>query len=282
MCWGLTIQTRSENRNRLDRVSLQHRPWRECAIGDGIFDKGPTMKRFLHHALAASLAAAPASLAALAAAIVLAPAPAHAGCTDYPGPGVNWSNCRKRNVVLSGSDFTGANFKDIDILGSDLRNGKFDKVNFSRALMNRVNMSGSSAQGADFRKVESARTVFRKTGLQNANFEKSVMFRTDMTGADLSGANINKAEFSRAVLADANLENAMLSFANLARADFRGANMDGVDLNSSWTYLSRFDGVDLSGVKNLSQAQIDIACGNADTKLPDGLESPNPWPCDFD
>ena len=65
-------------------------------------------------------------------------------------------------------------------------------------------------------------------------------------GADLSGAD----------LSDANLSGANLSGANLSDANLSGANLSGANL---------------TGAKNLTQEQLDKACGNADTKLPEGL-----------
>jgi hypothetical protein len=41
----------------------------------------------------------------------------------------------------------------------------------------------------------------------------------------------------------------------------------------------RIEGVDLSGVADLTQSQLGIACGDDVTKLPDGLERPEEWPC---
>jgi len=59
---------------------------------------------------------------------------------------------------------------------------------------------------------------------------------TDLTGINLHGAN---------------LKGALLAKTNLNGADLRGAN--------------------LSGAKNLTQMQLDQACGDAHTKLPEGL-----------
>jgi hypothetical protein len=44
-------------------------------------------------------------------------------------------------------------------------------------------------------------------------------------------------------------------------------------------FLTLLDGADLSGATGLTQDQIDIACGSADTRLPVGLTPPAGWPC---
>ena len=45
-------------------------------------------------------------------------------------------------------------------------------------------------------------------------------------------------------------------------------------------YRMRVEGVDLSKSTGLTNSQLEIACGDNDTKLPPGLERPDAWPCD--
>jgi len=40
--------------------------------------------------------------------------------------------------------------------------------------------------------------------------------------------------------------------------------------------------VDLRGVTGLTAAQLEVACGDASTRLPDGLKAPKSWPCGKD
>jgi uncharacterized protein YjbI with pentapeptide repeats len=55
--------------------------------------------------------------------------------------------------------------------------------------------------------------------------------------------------------------------------------MTGTDMTNAFTYATRFDGTDLSNVKGLTQAQVDVACGDAKTRLPSALKRPSGWPC---
>ena len=120
------------------------------------------------------------------------------------------------------------------------------------------------------------------------------LFQADLTGAELKGRS-----FARARLRQANLSLAVLSGANLSGADLRdvdaygavlsSANLSGADLtNSSWVGASfgganlrgaKLSGANLSGaeldrVSDLSQAQLNVACGDAATVLPGGLAVP--------
>jgi hypothetical protein len=48
--------------------------------------------------------------------------------------------------------------------------------------------------------------------------------------------------------------------------------MAGADLTGAKTSITSFLGTDLRKVKGLTQAQLDIACGNSRTRLPPGLK----------
>jgi uncharacterized protein YjbI with pentapeptide repeats len=110
---------------------------------------------------------------------------------------------------------------------------------------------------------------------------------TDLTGINLHGINLHgsllAANLTGANLSNANLSGACLSDANLNGADLRGADLSGAilsgtpnipsgaDLNGADLSGAILRGADLSGAKNLTQMQLDQACGDAHTKLPEGL-----------
>jgi uncharacterized protein YjbI with pentapeptide repeats len=50
-------------------------------------------------------------------------------------------------------------------------------------------------------------------------------------------------------------------------------------MTGTYLYLTQIGGADLTAAKGLTQAQIEIACGDAQTKLPTGLTAPGTWPC---
>jgi uncharacterized protein YjbI with pentapeptide repeats len=75
------------------------------------------------------------------------------------------------------------------------------------------------------------------------------------------------------------LANTDLSYANLARAIFVGATLTATDFTGAYLLLARFEDSDLSQTTGLTQEQISISCGNAETVLPQGIERPGDWPC---
>ena len=82
-----------------------------------------------------------------------------------------------------------------------------------------------------------------------------------LQGANLQGAMLQEAQFQKASLAFAKLHGANLEGADLRLADLRGANLLGAKLQ----------GADLRGAKNLTQEQLDEACGDEKTELSEGL-----------
>jgi hypothetical protein len=53
-------------------------------------------------------------------------------------------------------------------------------------------------------------------------------------------------------------------------------------MQRAYLYWARFEGTDLSQVKDLTQDQLNITCGDQTTKLPQGLMAPKHWPCGED
>ena len=103
--------------------------------------------------------------------------------------------------------------------------------------------------------------------LKGADLANTCVKSHDLHGADFTGANASLMCMSFANFTGVSFKNADLSGANMA-----GAKMAGADLTGAKTSITSFLGTDLRHVKGLIQAQLDVACGNAKTKLPPGLK----------
>jgi len=88
----------------------------------------------------------------------------------------------------------------------------------------------------------------------------------DLHGADFDGAKAVLMCMSYANFSGATFRGTDLSGANLAHA-----NLDGADMTGAILTITSFKGTDLTRAKGLTQAQLDAACGDAETKLPAGL-----------
>src|SRR5882757_3114124 len=88
----------------------------------------------------------------------------------------------------------------------------------------------------------------------------------DLRAADLANTCVKEHDLHGADFSDADASLMCMSF-----ADFTGARFRGTDLSGAKTSITSFLGTDLRRVKGLTQKQLDVACGDAATKLPPGL-----------
>ena len=90
-----------------------------------------------------------------------------------------------------------------------------------------------------------------------------------LSGRKLTGATFSGGDFSRATLVGTDLRGASFTGASFVGADFSRA-----DLRSSSLLTVNFSGAEMSRARGLSQRQLDQACGDEATTLPQGLHIP--------
>ncbi|HTO40329.1 MAG TPA: pentapeptide repeat-containing protein [Rhizomicrobium sp.] len=105
--------------------------------------------------------------------------------------------------------------------------------------------------------------------------------KCDLRGADLSHQCVKTGDLSGARFDGASLVMMCMSYANFSGASFRGADLaganlahaklDGADFTGANLAITSFKGADLSHAHGLSQAQLDQACSDNDTKPPAGM-----------
>jgi hypothetical protein len=135
----------------------------------------------------------------------------------------------------------------------------------------RANLSGQWLAGEDLREANLSFANLSGANLSAANLSNAHLSNADLR-AYLGGANLRYfADLSYANLSAANLSAANLRFTNLRGAGLIGANLSGADLFGANLSGAHLNGADLSSAKNLTQPQLGEACGNSDTRLPDGL-----------
>ncbi|WMT39858.1 pentapeptide repeat-containing protein [Paenibacillus sp. D2_2] len=91
---------------------------------------------------------------------------------------------------------------------------------------------------------------------------KTSMLHLDLIGANLQSANLQGMNLRGVLLIASNLKNA-----DLRKADFIGADLRDADLSDA----------DLTDCIFLTQAQVNSAKGNKDTRLPRYLKAPDHW-----
>jgi len=104
--------------------------------------------------------------------------------------------------------------------------------------------------------------LLRTSELVRAGYPKRDRRRADLVGARLGGADLRGADLRGAHLIGADLRGADLTAADLIGADLRGADLGGADLGRSLF---------------VTQAQLEAARGDDDTRLPPSLTRPAHW-----
>lgn len=214
----------------------------------------------------------------------MVPAAQAAGsCGSSAAANVDWSGCVKKNLMMSGNDFQGANLSEADFSMTDLRNNNLTGANLQKARLIRSWFTGSTADKADFSRIEGYRAGLQNVSAKNANFESAELQRANFSSSILTGANFEKAELGRTTFDKADVTDVDFTLANLSRADISKAVFTTPPrFDRSFMFLTRIEGLDLSNAVDLAQAQVDLACGDTATKLPTGLRAPASWPCPKD
>jgi uncharacterized protein YjbI with pentapeptide repeats len=135
--------------------------------------------------------------------------------------------------------------------------------------------------GANLTKAHLSMAHLTKADLTKANLTKADLFKANLTKADLTKANLTKAylikaDLTKADLTKANLTKAYLFKANLTKADLTKANLSKAELRGANLSKANLAGATLTNVKNLIQSQLNQACVDEDTTLPEGLTRPAP------
>ncbi len=104
----------------------------------------------------------------------------------------------------------------------------------------------------------------------------------DLRGADLTNTCVKSGDVQGAQFDGAKLVLMCMSYANFKGASFRGAdmaganlahaNVDDADFTGAILDITSIKGTDLRRAHGLTQGQIDTACGDADTRVPDGMK----------
>jgi uncharacterized protein YjbI with pentapeptide repeats len=174
------------------------------------------------------------------------------------------------SVKIRGVNLTGANLRGADLNFSELsdfsRRAYMYNVNLRGAFLGDANLVNAYMPSADLSGASMSRSDLNSADLHDADLRAASMDGSDLSGADLHEAQLNLTNLHDSNLSSANLMNANLAEADLSGVDLSGANLSGANLKKG---PNRYGGY-YGDVKNLTQTQLDAACGT-NTKLPDGL-----------
>lgn len=102
--------------------------------------------------------------------------------------------------------------------------------------------------------------------LSGSRLRQSNLALAQMNGCNFSGADLSIAYMFGGRFTDSNFKNTNLERASLVGTYFGHANLTGASLKDAV-----ISGAEMENVIGLTQAQLDLACGDETTKLPAGL-----------
>lgn len=117
---------------------------------------------------------------------------------------------------------------------------------------------------ADLSYTDLSRKTFSGSRLRQSDLSLATMDGTNFARTDLSIANLYGVRATGANFAGTNLDHAVLVGGYFSSANFTGANLSNANLS----------GAEMAGARGLTQAQLNKACGDAETTLPHGLTVP--------
>jgi uncharacterized protein YjbI with pentapeptide repeats len=120
-----------------------------------------------------------------------------------------------------------------------------------RAVVDSIKAGHHDCPYCDLSGADLTDQCVKQGNLEGANFDGARLVLMCMSYADFRGASFRNADLAGANLAHAKVDNADFTDADLSIASIRGT--------------------DLSHALGLTQAQLDRACADAETKVPDGM-----------
>ena len=171
-----------------------------------------------------------------------------------------------RARVEIGADLTEADRRAALLGEASLLGARLDRADFTKAYLRAAQLDGAHGEDALFDEAVLEGASLGATILPRASFVGA-----DLTRADLRAARLSGARFEQAILVNADMTGAVLQAAHLDGARLAGTNLFRADLS----------GARLTGAIGLTQRQLDGACGDADTRLPEGFSLPPCLPSDL-
>ncbi len=186
-----------------------------------------------------------------------------------------YANLEEADISTKPPTWTGQEEKLPDeiplVKGAKLQNANLQNANMVGAFIVNADLSRANLQKARLQMANLQRAKLREANLSGARLSGTNLSGADLSWANLQGAFLFQANLQETNLQMANLQGAFLYEANLQEADLLTANLQGANL-----YGAKLRAANLNLAKHLTQPQINQACVDKYTKLPEGLTRPEP------
>jgi uncharacterized protein YjbI with pentapeptide repeats len=171
---------------------------------------------------------------------------------------------------------SGADLANLNLAGFELAGAQAEKTVFNESVFYQMKLTKLYAPHAEFKNANFVGANLDQSDLGSANLEKAVLSWSSLKESRLTGTVMREAQMIETDLTGATLVNANLEMANLSRAVFKKAYLERVrfseaDLAGATFEDAKLFGADLGTARNLTQEQLNMACGDKDTIVIAGL-----------
>ena len=202
----------------------------------------------------------------------------------FDGANLKWA--RSEGAYLAGARFEGADLFRARFESADVREVRFEDANLLNARFKSAYGREARLQGArltwarfndaDFREArfdgaDLTGAWFDNASLSGARFDNADLSQARFNGASLDGTRFDGASLDGTRFDGADLILARFEGANLFEARFKGADLSDARFDGAKFFVTRFEGANLETAKGLTQLQLNSACGDQHTRLPDGF-----------
>ena len=186
------------------------------------------------------------------------------------------SNKRLNGMTLKNANFAGSTFNNSNISGGKVDGSDLTGATFRNALLYRLQGEDVKMGGAILEDATLVEANLSKSSMSSINLHRADLTRAHFTDNDLRSANMVNVKAANGNFSGSNFDGARLDHANFEGAQLTKSTLRGVKFGDAIMLRSRLDGADLSGAdlsttQGLKQEQLDTACGDMNTSLPDGL-----------
>lgn len=224
------------------------------------------------------------TIAVLSGSLALLASPASAQTRVSTGLHVSAGSCS--GCDLSDKSMTGMTMRDADFSHSlfnrsNLSGGRFYRSNlsethFKKAFLARVkavgvNFSHAELQDATLTEASLNNTILEEANLRRADLARGQFILSNFKNANLESASAPGANFQGSIFTGARFDHANLNGATLDQAVFTNVKFGNAVFDDATMINANLSGANLSQVQGLTQVQLDTACGDWGTQLPDGL-----------
>lgn len=192
-------------------------------------------------------------------------------CAQCDLSGKRMNGMTMKNANFAGSLFNNSNLSGGKLHGSDLTGAHFRKAMMYGVTGEQVIMRGAVLEDATLTEANLSHSSMRQANLHRAEMARGVFHDNDFQSANLIGASAASVDFTRSNFDRARMDNINLTGATLDAGQFTGVRFGFANFSDATVLETNFSDADLTHVVGLTQVQLDTACGNMNTRLPDGL-----------